>query len=74
MKSAKLETFQIARQLGIKQEMRYLRKEIEIVAFIEEFLTSSRISFEIQKSVGQYISTYTNIYVSNGNRWEWTFR
>jgi very-short-patch-repair endonuclease len=40
--------------LGIKEETRYLRKEIEIVVFIQEMLTQVMIPFEFQKSVANY--------------------
>ena len=39
---------------GIKVETRYIRKELEIVGFIQEFLTTLNIPFEFQKTVLRY--------------------
>ena len=44
----------LAKQLGIKEDTRYLRKEIEIVSFIQEVLTQAMIPFEFQKHVANY--------------------
>ena len=44
----------LAKQLGIKEDTRYLRKEIEIVSFIQEVLTQAMIPFEFQKRVFSY--------------------
>ena len=54
LKSQKPQASQLAKQLGIKEETRYLRKEIEIVGFIEEVLTQSLIPFEFQKRVANF--------------------
>jgi very-short-patch-repair endonuclease len=54
LKSQKPQASQLAKQLGIKEDTRYLRKEIEIVGFIEEVLTQSLIPFEFQKRVANY--------------------
>ena len=54
LKCQKPQASQLAKQLGIKQETRYLRKEIEIVGFIEEVLTQSLIPFEFQKRVANF--------------------
>ena len=40
--------------MGIKEETRYLRKEIEIVGFTQETLTQVMIPFEFLKSVASY--------------------
>ncbi len=44
----------IARQFGIDVHKKFLRKEIEIVGFVQEFLTSLGIPFCFQYSVNQY--------------------
>jgi len=49
LKSQKPQASELAKQLGIKEETRYLRKEIEIVGFIQEMLTQIMIPFEFQK-------------------------
>ena len=54
VKSQKPQASELAKQLGIKEETRYLRKEIEIVGFIQEMLTQVMIPFEFQKSVANY--------------------
>ena len=54
LKCQKPQASQLAKQLGIKEETRYLRKEIEIVGFIEEVLTQSLIPFEFQKRVANF--------------------
>ena len=54
IKSQKPQASELARHLGIKEETRYLRKEIEIVGFIQEMLTQIMIPFEFQKSVSNY--------------------
>ena len=54
IKSQKPQASELAKQLGIKEETRYLRKEIEIVTFIQEMLTQVMIPFEFQKSVANY--------------------
>ena len=53
-KSNKPASIEIARQFGIDVETKYLRKEIEIVSFVQQFLTSLHIPFEFQKAVGSY--------------------
>ena len=54
VKSQKPQASELAKQLGIKEETRYLRKEIEIVTFIQEMLTQVMIPFEFQKTVANY--------------------
>ena len=54
LKGNKPQAVKIANQLGFKQENRYLRKEIEIVTQIQEFLPTLKIPFEFQKTVGTY--------------------
>ena len=54
VKSQKPQASELAKQLGIKEETRYLRKEIEIVGFIQEMLTEMMIPFAFQKSVANY--------------------
>ncbi len=54
VKSQKPQASELAKQLGINEETRYLRKEIEIVGFIQEMLTQTMIPFEFQKSVASY--------------------
>ena len=44
----------IAKQFGINVETKYLRKEIEVVGFIQEYLTCLKIPFEFQKRVKSY--------------------
>ena len=44
----------IARQFGISVETKYLRKEMEVVGFIQEYLTCLKIPFEFQKQVKTY--------------------
>lgn len=53
-KSQKSESIEFAKSSGIEVETKYLRKEIEIVSFIQEFLTTLNISFEFQKHVLSY--------------------
>ena len=49
--------------LGITQNTRYLRKETEIVGFIQEVLTEMKEPFEFQKKVGPYkIDLYLTKY------------
>ena len=54
IKSQKPQASELAKRLGVKGETRYLRKEIEIVGFIQEMLTQVMIPFEFQKSVAIY--------------------
>ena len=54
VKSQKPQASKLARELGIKEETRYLRKEIELVAFLQEILTQVMIPFEFQKTVANY--------------------
>jgi very-short-patch-repair endonuclease len=54
VKSQKPQASKLARELGIKEETRYLRKEIEIVAFLQEILTQVMIPFEFQKTAANY--------------------
>ena len=54
LKSEKPIAAELAKQMGIAVETKYLRKELEIVTFIEEFLTRLMIPFEFQKTVGWY--------------------
>ena len=57
LKSEKPIAAELAKQMGIAVETKYLRKELEIVSFIEEFLTRLMIPFEFQKTVGWYIGS-----------------
>ena len=54
IQSQKPQASELAKQLGIKEETRYLRKEIEIVDFTQKMLTQVMIPFEFQKSVATY--------------------
>ena len=54
LKSQKPEAISFAKHLGIRVDTKYLRKEIEIVSFLQQFLTSLQIPFEFQKTVGPY--------------------
>jgi very-short-patch-repair endonuclease len=54
LKSQRPEAIDIAKQLGIEVNTKYLRKEIEVVSFIQQFLTSLGEPFEFQKTVGSY--------------------
>jgi very-short-patch-repair endonuclease len=54
VKSQKPQASELAKQLGINEETRYLRKETEIVGFIQDVLTQLMIPFEFQKSVINY--------------------
>jgi very-short-patch-repair endonuclease len=54
IKSQKPQASELAKQLGIKEETRYVRKEIEIVGFIQELLTEMMVPFEFQKRVASY--------------------
>ena len=45
---------QIVEQLGITKERRYMRKEIEIITYVQEFLTTVGVPFEYQKTIGSY--------------------
>ena len=54
LRSEKPVAAELARTMGITVETKYLRKEIEIVSFIQEFLTTLMIPFEFQKTVGAY--------------------
>ena len=53
-KSQRPEAFAISAQTGVKVETRYIRKELEIIGFVQEFLTTLNIPFEFQKSVLSY--------------------
>ena len=53
-KSQRPEAFAISAQTGTKVETRYIRKELEIIGFVQEFLTTLNIPFEFQKSVLSY--------------------
>jgi very-short-patch-repair endonuclease len=44
----------VAKHFNISVDTKYLRKEIEIVSFIQEYLTRLKIPFEFQKTVGPY--------------------
>jgi very-short-patch-repair endonuclease len=46
-----IEGADIAKRTGMIVETKYLRKEIEIIGFVQEFLTSLDIAFEFQKRV-----------------------
>jgi len=54
LRSEKPVAAELARTMGITVETKYLRKEIEVVSFIQEFLTTLMIPFEFQKTVGAY--------------------
>ena len=54
LKSQKPEAMSFAKHLGIRVDTKYIRKEIEIVSFLQQFLTSLQIPFEFQKTVGPY--------------------
>jgi very-short-patch-repair endonuclease len=54
LKSEKPQAIDIAKQFGIDIQTKYLRKEIEVVSFIQRFLTSLGEPFEFQKTVGTY--------------------
>ena len=54
LKSQKPEAISFAKHLGIRVDTKYIRKEIEIVSFLQQFLTSLQIPFEFQKTVGPY--------------------
>ena len=54
LQSNKPKSIQLAKDCGINVKMKYLRKEIEIVSFIQSFLTGLKIPFEFQKSVDKY--------------------
>ena len=54
VKSQKPQASELAKTLGIKEETRYLRKEIEIVGFLQDILTQMMIPFEFQKRVANY--------------------
>ena len=53
-KSQRPEAFAISAQTGTKVESRHIRKELEIISFVQDFLTTLNISFEFQKSVVSY--------------------
>ena len=44
----------IAKELGIDVHKKFLRKEIEIIGFVQEFLTGLGIPFCFQHSINQY--------------------
>ena len=44
----------VATQLGISVETRYVRKETEIVRFIQDVLTQMMVPFEFQKNVNNF--------------------
>jgi very-short-patch-repair endonuclease len=46
-----IEGADIAKRSGMIVETKYLRKEIEIIGFVQEFLTNLDIAFEFQKRV-----------------------
>ena len=53
----------IAERINVKCKTKYLRKETEIIASIQQFLTTLNISFEFQKSVDSYrVDLYINEY------------
>ena len=64
IKSQKPQASELAKQLGIKEETRYLRKEIEIVGFVQDVLTQMMIPFEFQKRVANY---RVDLYLPNQN-------
>ena len=44
----------LATQLGISVETRYVRKETEIVGFVQDVLTQMMVPFEFQKNVSNF--------------------
>jgi very-short-patch-repair endonuclease len=54
LKSNMPAAFTIAQEMGLDVVTKYVRKEIEIVSFVQEFLTTLNIPFEFQKSVLKY--------------------
>ena len=44
----------VATQLGISVETRYVRKETEIVGFVQDVLTQMMVPFEFQKNVNNF--------------------
>ena len=54
IKSQLPDAINIAKDFGIDVHKKFLRKEIEIVGFVQEFLTSLGIPFCFQYSVNQY--------------------
>ena len=54
LKSQKPEAISFAKHLSTRVDTIYLRKEIEIVSFLQQFLTSLQIPFEFQETVGPY--------------------
>jgi len=44
----------IAREYGIEIQTKYLRKELEIIGFVQEYLTALCIPFQFQKRVYSY--------------------
>ena len=53
-KGKTIECHDMSAKSGVKVETRYIRKELEIVGFIQEFLTTLNIPFEFQKTVLRY--------------------
>lgn len=53
-KSSKPDSVNVARSMGLDVRTKYLRKETEILSFVQEFLTTLNIPFEFQKSVLRY--------------------
>lgn len=53
-KSQQPHASEVAKQFGINSETRYIRKEIEIISFIQDVLSQSMIPFEFQKTVHKY--------------------
>jgi very-short-patch-repair endonuclease len=54
MKSQKIYDKNIASFFGIEFDTRYLRKEIEIISYINEYLNENKIKFEFQKNINNY--------------------
>ncbi|MFM7977762.1 MAG: hypothetical protein ACKPKO_00460, partial [Candidatus Fonsibacter sp.] len=45
---------EVAKLLGINEETRYIRNEIEIISFIQYVLVQMMIPFEFQKNVNNF--------------------
>jgi hypothetical protein len=64
LKSHKSNSLELAKQLNINIETKYLRKELEIVTFFEKYLKKLNIVYILQKSVANY---KIDLYLPNNN-------
>ena len=64
VRPSKPNTMEFAKQFGISTDIGRIRKETEVVAFIQQYSTCLNIPFEFQKTVGCY---RVDLYIPNEN-------